>query len=80
MKQKQLEEQIKKDLAKLGTKYRAMGNEQELFFMAFTAETFLLSMIKNVPAAQSLIIFVNILNNTLQNLLKTYAPNIDNNK
>ena len=56
MKQKQLEEQIKKDLAKLGTKYRAMGNEQELFFMAFTAETFLLSMIKNVPAAQSLIL------------------------
>ncbi len=27
MKQKQLEEQIKKDLAKLGTKYRAMGDE-----------------------------------------------------
>ena len=52
-----------------------MGDEQELFFMAYTSETFLLSMIKNVPASQSLIIFVNILKNILTNLVDTYVPN-----
>ena len=29
MKQKELQKQIEKDLAKIGTKYRAMGDEQE---------------------------------------------------
>ena len=52
-----------------------MGDEQELFFMAYTSETFLVSMIKNVPASQSLIIFVNILKNILTNLVDTYVPN-----
>jgi len=33
------------------------------------------SMIKNVPATQSLIIFVNILKNILTNLVDTYVPN-----
>jgi|TARA_B100001758_G_C18288720_1_gene545765 hypothetical protein len=75
MKQKELQKQIEKDLAKLGTKYRGMGDEQELFFMAYTSETFLVSMIKNVPATQSLIIFVNILKNILTNLVDTYVPN-----
>ncbi len=75
MKQKELQKQIEKDLAKLGTKYRSMGDEQELFFMAYTSETFLVSMIKNVPASQSLIIFVNILKNILTNLVDTYVPN-----
>ena len=35
MKQKELQKQIEKDLAKLGTKYRGMGDEQELFFMVY---------------------------------------------
>lgn len=73
MKQKELQKQIEKDLSKLGDKYSEMGNEQELFFMAYTTETFLVSMIKNVPASQSLIIFVNILKNILTNLVDTYA-------
>ena len=73
MKQKELQKQIEKDLSKLGDKYSKMGNEQELFFMAYTTETFLVSMIKNVPASQSLIIFVNILKNILTNLVDTYA-------
>lgn len=73
MKQKELQKQIEKDLDKLGDKYSEMGNEQELFFMAYTTETFLVSMIKNVPASQSLIIFVNILKNILTNLVDTYA-------
>ena len=73
MKQKELQKQIEKDLDKLGNKYSEMGNEQELFFMAYTTETFLVSMIKNVPASQSLIIFVNILKNILTNLVDTYA-------
>ena len=75
MKQKELQKQIEKDLAKIVSKYRAMGDEQELFFMAYTSETFLVSMIKNVPASQSLIIFVNILKNILTNLVDTYVPN-----
>tara|TARA_B100001113_G_C20519295_1_gene366536 strand:- start:111 stop:341 length:231 start_codon:yes stop_codon:yes gene_type:complete len=73
MKQKELQKQIEKDLSKLGDKYSEMGNEQELFFMAYTTETFLVSMIKNIPASQSLIIFVNILKNILTNLVDTYA-------
>jgi len=73
MKQKELQKQIEKDLDKLGNKYSEMGDEQELFFMAYTSETFLVSMIKNVPASQSLIIFVNILKNILTNLVDTYA-------
>ena len=73
MKQKELQKQIEKDLDKLGNKYSEMGNEQELFFMAYTTETYLVSMIKNVPASQSLIIFVNILKNILTNLVDTYA-------
>jgi hypothetical protein len=73
MKQKELQNQIKKDLNTLSTKYSNMGNEQELFFMAYTSETFLVSMIKNVPATQSLIIFVNILKNILANLVETYV-------
>ncbi|OUW99539.1 MAG: hypothetical protein CBD88_00425 [Flavobacteriales bacterium TMED228] len=73
MKQKELQKEIEKDLDKLGNKYSEMGDEQELFFMAYTSETFLVSMIKNVPASQSLIIFVNILKNILTNLVDTYA-------
>lgn len=73
MKQKELQKEIEKDLGKLGDKYSEMGDEQELFFMAYTSETFLVSMIKNVPASQSLIIFVNILKNILTNLVDTYA-------
>ena len=73
MKQKELQKEIEKDLDKLGNKYSEMGDEQELFFMAYTSEIFLVSMIKNVPASQSLIIFVNILKNILTNLVDTYA-------
>ena len=75
MKQKDLQNQIKKDLNVLSSKYSKMGDEQELFFMAYTSETFLVSMIKNVPATQSLIIFVNILKNILTNLVATYVDN-----
>tara|TARA_B100001142_G_C14200239_1_gene603473 strand:- start:429 stop:662 length:234 start_codon:yes stop_codon:yes gene_type:complete len=73
MKQKELQEQIKKDILKLGAKYREQGNEQELFFMAYVCENFLINMIKNIPATQTLIIFVNLLKNILQTLVDTYV-------
>ncbi len=73
MKQKELKEQIKKDILKLGAKYREQGNEQELFFMAYVVENFLINMIKNIPATQTLIIFVNLLKNILQTLVDTYV-------
>jgi hypothetical protein len=73
MKQKQLQDQIKKDILQLASKYREQGNEQELFFMAYVVENFLINMIKNIPASQTLIIFVNLLKNILSTLVETYV-------
>ena len=41
--------------------------------MAYVVENFLINMIKNIPATQTLIIFVNLLKNILQTLVDTYV-------
>jgi hypothetical protein len=72
MNQEKLQAEIRDDFEKLSNKYDKKGTGVYAFFVCYMAEQMLISMVKNLPADQSIVFFINILQGMLRDINETY--------